>query len=114
MQILVPQHGSPQRVPWDHLGYFGFGFEVLEQGHRNFEVSGLGFEVSWLVLDILCSSRFGLLWVLGSGFELLGLGFEDLGLGFGLLRLGFEVFGQRFKVSGPPGLESSCAGFNPF
>ena len=77
-------------------------------------MSGLGFEVSWPVLEVMCSSRFGLLWVLGSGFELLGLGFEDLGLGFGLLRLGFEVFGQRFKVSGPPGLESSCAGFNPF
>ena len=109
-----PEHGSVRGSTRDHLGYFGFGFEVLELGHRSFDVSGLGFEVSWPVLEVMCSSRFGLLWVLGSGFELLGLGFEDWGLGFGLLRLSFKVFGQRFMVSGPPGLASSCAGFNPF
>ena len=96
------------------MGYFGLGFEVLELGHRSFDVSGFRFEVSWPVLEVMCSSRFGLLWVLGSGFELLELGFEDSGLGFGVLRLGFRVFGQRFKVTGPPALESSCDGFNPF
>ena len=112
-KISYPNTGPP-RGSLGSFGIFAFGLEVLERGHEIFDVSGLGFEVSSPVLEIMCSSRFGLLWVLGSGFELLGLGFADLGLGFGLLRLDVKVFAQRFKASRPPGLESSCAGLNPF
>ena len=61
------------------------------------------------VLEVLDSAKFGLLELLGLGFEVSGQGFDDLGLGFEVMQLGFEVLGLGFDVSGRPGFEACWA-----